>query len=507
MLDAAAGARPETRHRRREGVSKQSTLQRGARDAINRGDWDIALGELQQLAALDAHNPALHNQIGDVYLRKNDINNACQHFEKAISLYAALGLHNNAVALCRKVLRLGPTRLEVRYQLARLRLDQGLRAEGAALFEDYLDHVNPDPTEIDALAARCSQIVGACGDSAPVGKILQKLESVGAYVHAFHLVQELAQHATDAGDVAAARRLREKLRSLRVLVENAGLAEQIEAPQTKAPIEVPDRPDTRVAEPHEYMPGAVPEPGLVTLEAANAVLGDTSDEGRAVPGDAMAEAETAAAVEDLRAWKEAKDAAPVEFQVPDTSFDELANLLGEEATPAEEPPPAEASLPVPPPSGNGREQAVWIPDNFTATAEALARGETHNLEDIIDTFREQMAQALGNDAAARYDLGVAYFEMGLYNEAIAEFDAALGQPDVHARALEMIAVCLSRQGRHDEVLELASHDDASQHLGLRYYFGLACEKLGRTEEARHHFEFVASIDADFQDVAARLQRQ
>jgi len=125
-------------------VSKLSAHQRKARELLQQGEWNAALLELQRIAALDPNNPAVHNSIGDVHLRKDDVATACEHFETAISLYASLGLHNNAVALCRKVIRLGPERLEVRFQLARLRMEQGLRAEG----------VTPDTWDREAAGIR-----------------------------------------------------------------------------------------------------------------------------------------------------------------------------------------------------------------------------------------------------------------------------------------------------------------------------------------------------------------
>ena len=114
-------------------MSKVSVHQRKARDFIQREDWGNALVELERLLEGDSNNPTLHNQVGDVYLRKDEVGRACEHFERAIDLYAEVGLHNNAVALCKKVMRLRPGRFEMRYRLARLRLDQGFRMLGVGI--------------------------------------------------------------------------------------------------------------------------------------------------------------------------------------------------------------------------------------------------------------------------------------------------------------------------------------------------------------------------------------
>jgi tetratricopeptide (TPR) repeat protein len=141
--------------------------------------------------------------------------------------------------------------------------------------------------------------------------------------------------------------------------------------------------------------------------------------------------------------------------------------------------------------------------------EAVARLD---LESVIDSFREQMARALDGDGAARYDLGVAYFEMGLYNEALAEFEAAARCPGLEVQSYEMLAACLLATGRHAEVVELlvpvlAADGHAPRgRLGLQYSLGQAYEALGDAEQARRCFEEVALVDIEFKDIQVRLQR-
>jgi hypothetical protein len=251
-----------------------------------------------------------------------------------------------------------------------------------------------------------------------------------------------------------------------------------------------------------------------------------------------------------------------EYELPDTSLEDVAALLGvegalgaaargpleddepappavaaeaggglelEPAGGADAPPAPPTTAPAPPPApvrpaarpepavvespAPGRRalrEPVWIPDDMLDEPNPSG-GRFHELEEVIDAFREQMSRALGDDAAARYDLGVAYYEMGLYNEALAEFEAAVHSVALRERGLEMMVACLAMQGRHTEIVELLSpllraHGTASLGPGLRYSMGVACEALGRREEARRHFEEVALVDSGFRDVQARLQR-
>jgi hypothetical protein len=152
-----------------------------------------------------------------------------------------------------------------------------------------------------------------------------------------------------------------------------------------------------------------------------------------------------------------------------------------------------------------RRTPLWIPSESappSATPEGWGTGANMELESVIDSFREQMARALDGDGAARYDLGVAYYEMGLYNEALAEFEAASRCPGL---------ACLLQTDRHTEVVELllpvlaADGHSPRGRLGLQYSLGLAYEALGDREQARRCFEEVALVDIDFKDVQVRLQ--
>lgn len=622
-------------------MGKLSTHQRRARNFVQRAQWDSALAEMRQAMNSDPNNPSTHNQMGDLYLRKNEVDNACEHFEKAIDLYSQLGLHNNAVALCRKVMRLAPSRVDVRYSLARLRFEQGLRADGVAAFNDYLDNVATGGEEaMGVLEERCRSLVADFLDAAPVGKILEKLESVHAFACAFEIVQRMAQRAADTGDDAAAVKYTEKMRSLRVLVEGSGGGDIHSEALAPPYVESQHRDDIASAWPPEIVidageiaTAAPPEIVIDSAELAAAQPAPSAPE-NASAGDVIAPPEALAAgnesaasslddlLQDFDAsggagegaqagptapadpprsgtWSfgpaaqtpasqvptvepptstpelEATDSVGVpEYELPEASLDDFAQMLENEeraaapqepeplaTTPESQPQPwpeatpplidpgfalgAAASSPAPPeaaaqaPSPQAPSPAqgqplpapqqghqpdasaprsielgepVWIPDpgaDPTAMPDQQ-QGQMHQLEDVIETFRDQMAKALGDDAAARYDLGVAYYEMGLYNEALREFDAAARDERYREQCLEMMAACLAMQGRHSEIVDMlspvVSASEPNVGLGLRYSMGVAYEALGQREEARHHFVQIAQIDSTYRDVQARLMR-
>ena len=623
-------------------MSKASTYQRRARDFAQREDWDGALAELHRAVAGDANNPMLHNQMGDLFLRKEDVSQACACFETAIDLYSDLGLHNNAVALCRKVIRLCPSRLEVRLRLARLRVDQELWSEATASFADYVEQLPAqNDAAVRALEERCREILESFPQAAPIAKILEKLEEARAFAAAFDIVQRLAQRAADAGDDETARRYTTKMRSLQVLVEGRGG----DLPGKPGPVASPKTPPARekaqpdqppwvepstVAVParatesdQEAAPpqGSEPERSTATastsqidveasapeidpaptaldppefdLDAAagdppvpefdlDAAAGDTLVPELDFEAPQASELEREAARAGMHAppdeesWRRPSghdalgtEAGSTEYDLPESSLDDIAALwepsevqahptpshpaepvssrseAGHEAgvpfASRADPGPAEVEAPdsmlprwqqegvatgpgstAPAPARRpaaaalppSLRETIWVPD-ATCTDPELAEpregGSVQELADVIDTFRKQMASALGDDVAARYDLGVAYYEMGLYDEALDEFDVARTSTALRERSLEMMAACMAMQGRHSEILTLLgpvlqSHEDPGLDLGLHYCMGVACEALGRRSEARQHFEAVARLDSSYRDVEMRLQR-
>jgi tetratricopeptide (TPR) repeat protein len=137
-----------------------------------------------------------------------------------------------------------------------------------------------------------------------------------------------------------------------------------------------------------------------------------------------------------------------------------------------------------------------------------------DFEAVLRLFKDGVARTLGEeDAGSRYDLGVAYKEMGLLDDAVAEFRKALRSPAFRLPAYEALGQCFVEQGRHQVAITLLSRalhelpsvgQDDRQLVGMRYLLAYANEALQRRDEARIHYQRVFQIDSSFRDVAARM---
>jgi tetratricopeptide (TPR) repeat protein len=180
--------------------------------------------------------------------------------------------------------------------------------------------------------------------------------------------------------------------------------------------------------------------------------------------------------------------------------------LSPDAAPAREAPAGEGDEALGAAKGTAARIRVTEPD---ATGD-----DAVDFEAVLRLFKDGVARTLGEeDAGSRYDLGVAYKEMGLLDDAVAEFRKALRSPAYRLPAYEALGQCFVEQGRHQVAITLLSRalpelpsvgQDDRQHVGMRYLLAYANEALQRRDEARIHYQRVFQIDSSFRDVAARM---
>ncbi|MCZ6785283.1 MAG: tetratricopeptide repeat protein [Proteobacteria bacterium] len=130
---------------------------------------------------------------------------------------------------------------------------------------------------------------------------------------------------------------------------------------------------------------------------------------------------------------------------------------------------------------------------------------------IFSEFKKGVSATLSEgDHETRYDLGIAYKEMGLYEDAIAEFRVCLGSPDRLVDSLSMMGLCaldLDRPGDAVSHLEQALATDGLRdetRAGLSFDLGRSLQALGDTDRARSAFATVVEIEPDFPGVAAAI---
>jgi pilus assembly protein FimV len=163
--------------------------------------------------------------------------------------------------------------------------------------------------------------------------------------------------------------------------------------------------------------------------------------------------------------------------------DELGDLFGAQAAVAEEPPPQDG----------------------TDLGDA-------GLADIFKEFKKGVDKQLGKeDYDTRYNLGIAYKEMGLIDEAIAEFQLAAKDENRVLECASMLGICFMEKGMPKLAVKwyekglAAPGRGEEEYQGLRYDLAAALKASGDTDRALSIFEELYGQDANFRDVANEVR--
>ena len=111
-----------------------------------------------------------------------------------------------------------------------------------------------------------------------------------------------------------------------------------------------------------------------------------------------------------------------------------------------------------------------------------------------------------SDAETHYDLGLAYKEMGLYDEAVKAFEKVLRAPGREVQCRVMLGMCQREQGNPSEAIHqfkqgLHAAPSERERLTLYYEIGMTYESIGDGPEALYYFEAVIKRDPSFADAA------
>lgn len=139
--------------------------------------------------------------------------------------------------------------------------------------------------------------------------------------------------------------------------------------------------------------------------------------------------------------------------------------------------------------------------------------EQREFHEILEQFKRGIDEALEtDDYQSHYDLGVAFKEMGLVDEAIAEFQKALRASEGRLRTSEALGMAFFEKGQYavcESVLRRAvegldGSDEAK--IGLLYWLGRASEALGKKADAVASYERAMAVDIRFMDLSERIHR-
>jgi tetratricopeptide (TPR) repeat protein len=301
--------------------------------------------------------------------------------------------------------------------------------------------------------------------------------------------------------------------------EWAALSQQLETAMHDEPAVAPQQ----AAPPPPPPPVHIPAPVTVPAEPAHA--------------QAHAQASVEAPDFDL----ELQSVSPVEVEVAESDalsadaliaelaedLDSLTSSLGIPAGP--EPVVAQASA-LPPPAAKApaaKAPVVQAPVVHAPAAQAASGNGAPGaqagtplsgpLGDLFEEFRSELGETKDDeDLETHYNLGIAYREMGLLEEAISEFQKVANAADkgpafrYAMQCSTLLGLAFMEKGQpgiaaiwYERALKTPGLDQESI-LALRYDLGVAQELAGDTHAAFTSFQQVYAMNIDYRDVSERI---
>ncbi|HET6765305.1 MAG TPA: tetratricopeptide repeat protein [Longimicrobiaceae bacterium] len=207
-------------------MANNSKLRDQARALENRENWREAVGLYRQLIESpdgEEVDIGLWNRIGDLHLKLNETEKAVEAYESAVNAYAEVGLHNNAIALCRKVLRLVPGRTAVYLRLGQISAAKGFLGDARQNFLEYAERMQR-AGKLDASFEALKEFADLSPTDTDVRRLLaDQLATHQRGPEAIEQLRILIAKAEDKGATAVADELRAAITAIDPTADTTGL--------------------------------------------------------------------------------------------------------------------------------------------------------------------------------------------------------------------------------------------------------------------------------------------
>lgn len=481
-------------------MEKAIEIKRRAQRCIQNGDLDGALNEYEKLVGSEESDPYNFVLLADLLYKKGDHGAASHRYLAAVTAYERAALYKNAIAVCKKMLRLSLSAAPVTKQLASLHALDGLSSEAALYYVQYAEFMVRTNEPLEAADALRRAYESAPENVKVLEQLAEALLLAGENDQATETLREAAVAYRQRGLTLEATRVESRLNgmgsggptvaaegltfespapvapvpSARVTTEPVRSG-TIEAPASLHALLDPNRGATPAPPPPPARATFDLEPGVRSFDSAPAPPPEPAEpETERAVADALAEAEAAvvADVPDDAVYEISEEDAETSYEAAERTLEEIAE-----------------STPSAPAVQFGASEAFPAP-NADAPPATLADVE-HLLADAQDRFRAGERENAG-DLLAR--AAHAYEVLGRWESAATIYRSLGRSPQTPMPVLQQwLANCEKRQDRAEAAQVACELGDRALNDG---------DEAG----ARGWFERARAFDADNEIARRRLAR-
>lgn len=143
---------------------------------------------------------------------------------------------------------------------------------------------------------------------------------------------------------------------------------------------------------------------------------------------------------------------------------------------------------------------------------ATGSGTDVDVQEVIAEFRRGLNKRINpKDFETHYNLGIAYREMGLLDEAISEFRLVLNFPDMIIDGCANLGVCFMQIGDHEKAIKILEYGarkavkEPMKALAMKYDLASAHEAAGNRTKALKLFQEIDSQKPNFRDAKRKIK--
>jgi len=522
-----------------------------------KGDANKAIAELEKATKDFPKEGSLFNKLGDLYIKVNRPKDALAVYEVGARIFKEETYFPNAIALCKKILRLDKDSTEVYGLLGELHKELDQRGEAANYLLEYAERKMKEQDLENALEA-----YNTIKELVPNNPKI--LETISAIYEQVGKKDEGAEFLKEAREIEVKQeKLKEKIAAKEALETTPTTPEEEVEEQKPTTEEVSEEEEPRTTQATE-----VPLEEFVSPEVADLL----KDKPKAPVGeDAKAELSDIDKSVELgelylnlgseeeaidcfrsaadKAWrvknydsaltlnKKIAEMRPFDLQsrqhlikiaeirgdkeLQINSMLEMAEAFNRTEKKGEAQSLYKEILEIDPNNAIALEMiaAVEQPAGFIDLGEVLRtelKGEKkvsgpQSIDALISEFRREVFGSIGEgDYHSHYDLGVAYKGMGLYQEAIEEFEIAAKDEDLKLKAYEMIGSCFLERSKADDALVILNEGlkignrPSREYFGIHFLIGKCHEQHDNLTQALRSYMDAYNIDKTVPDLIKKI---
>ncbi|MEM7828425.1 MAG: tetratricopeptide repeat protein [Candidatus Aenigmatarchaeota archaeon] len=431
-----------------------------AQKYLLKGNVEKAISEYQRAVELDPNDNTTRLRLAELLGKAGRKNEAIEEFLKVADVYSKRGFYMQAIAAYKHILRIDPLRVDINEKIGDLYRKQGLIGEAVAQYLGVLRHLEKEKRVSDAV-----ELIKKISETDPSN-----------YTMRARLVMICWKEGLkEQGD--------EELERIHKELLEKGLLPEAQEIYTKIIEEFPDNIDLmqklcdvyfRMSD-REKLIGILRNIEKICEEKRQPELLKRLGRKYGIRLEELTKSEV----------KRETITAPIEEEI----------LEGEIISTEPEKEPAQEEFDL-------REKFVSITEK-----------NKYSFESIFEEFKKGISEQLSKeDYDSHYNLGIAYKEMGLYDDAIGEFQISMNDSEKRVSSILMISSCLVEKGEGQRACELIKDTidqgglERQELIGLKYQLALAYKACGRYKEALTEMEEVYSMDNSFLDVERELSQ-